>query len=88
MKTILIHCNCKILESDAAICGNQVVEEGEECDCGFKEDCTEDCCRVAGETNGCTLKAGKTCRYVFIKMWDDDDETKPRKSNTKMTTDV
>uniref|UniRef100_T1HCD6 Disintegrin domain-containing protein n=1 Tax=Rhodnius prolixus TaxID=13249 RepID=T1HCD6_RHOPR len=31
-------------EPQAAICGNGVVESGEQCDCGWEEDCKEDCC--------------------------------------------
>ena len=31
-------------EPQAALCGNGVVEEGEECDCGWEEDCEESCC--------------------------------------------
>ena len=31
-------------EPEIAICGNGVVEEGEECDCGWEEDCLETCC--------------------------------------------
>ncbi|XP_014254814.1 disintegrin and metalloproteinase domain-containing protein 10 isoform X1 [Cimex lectularius] len=31
-------------EPQAAICGNGVVEVGEQCDCGWEEDCKEDCC--------------------------------------------
>ncbi|CAH1406553.1 unnamed protein product [Nezara viridula] len=31
-------------EPQVAICGNGVVEDGEQCDCGWEEDCKEDCC--------------------------------------------
>ena len=31
-------------EPQDAICGNEVVEDGEECDCGWEEDCKEPCC--------------------------------------------
>ncbi|KAJ8983191.1 hypothetical protein NQ317_016410, partial [Molorchus minor] len=31
-------------EPKAAICGNGVVEEGEQCDCGWEEDCRDQCC--------------------------------------------
>ncbi|XP_043289218.1 disintegrin and metalloproteinase domain-containing protein 10-like [Venturia canescens] len=31
-------------EPQTAICGNGVVEEGEECDCGWEEDCNDPCC--------------------------------------------
>lgn len=31
-------------EPQAALCGNGVVEDGEECDCGWEEDCRDQCC--------------------------------------------
>ncbi|XP_030369201.1 uncharacterized protein LOC115620206 [Scaptodrosophila lebanonensis] len=31
-------------EPQSAICGNGVVEPGEECDCGWEEDCKDSCC--------------------------------------------
>ncbi|XP_071444050.1 disintegrin and metalloproteinase domain-containing protein 10 [Hetaerina americana] len=31
-------------EPQAALCGNGVVEAGEECDCGWEEDCRDTCC--------------------------------------------
>ena len=38
------------VSSDAPICGNQIVDQNEECDCGFKEDCDkvgDKCCHPA-----------------------------------------
>ena len=59
-------------EPQMALCGNGVVEEGEECDCGWEEDCEESCCwpqrtppdGARGHPRGqlpCTLRPGKTC---------------------------
>lgn len=31
-------------EPQASLCGNGVVEEGEECDCGWEGDCRDECC--------------------------------------------
>uniref|UniRef100_A0A8C3WRL6 ADAM metallopeptidase domain 20 n=1 Tax=Catagonus wagneri TaxID=51154 RepID=A0A8C3WRL6_9CETA len=40
-------------------CGNLVVEEGEECDCGTVEQCANDpCCRL-----NCSLKPGAACAF-------------------------
>lgn len=33
-----------ILEPQTSLCGNGVVEAGEECDCGWEEDCRDECC--------------------------------------------
>ena len=47
-------------------CGNDIVEEGEECDCGYEDTCDDDCCYAQVEahddTNACKLKMGE-CRY-------------------------
>ncbi|XP_032085068.1 zinc metalloproteinase-disintegrin-like ohanin isoform X2 [Thamnophis elegans] len=40
-----------------AICGNDFVEEGEECDCGSPEECKNDCCDAAT----CKLNPGAKC---------------------------
>ncbi|XP_064596009.1 disintegrin and metalloproteinase domain-containing protein 10-like isoform X2 [Liolophura sinensis] len=50
--------------SDVAYCGNTIVEEGEECDCGFEADCNDDCCTGRSEsgTGGCTLKTDSSGR--------------------------
>ena len=55
--------NCFI--ENVPFCGNQIVEKGEECDCGFIDECEESCC-IPRNPNGttsdmCKLKAGKVC---------------------------
>ncbi|XP_026124477.1 disintegrin and metalloproteinase domain-containing protein 33 [Carassius auratus] len=40
-------------------CGNGFVEEGEECDCGEPEECTNDCCHPSN----CTLKVEAQCAH-------------------------
>ncbi|XP_074837667.1 disintegrin and metalloproteinase domain-containing protein 32-like [Carettochelys insculpta] len=41
----------------ASVCGNRIVERGEQCDCGSAQECAKDkCC-----TNRCRLKPGAQC---------------------------
>ncbi|KAL0271099.1 UNVERIFIED_CONTAM: hypothetical protein PYX00_008305 [Menopon gallinae] len=53
-------------EPQTAICGNGVVEVGEDCDCGWEEDCRDSCCfpqrryPPAGETP-CKLTPSSIC---------------------------
>ncbi|XP_020602075.1 disintegrin and metalloproteinase domain-containing protein 10-like [Orbicella faveolata] len=59
-----IEAKCCFQDAEGAICGNKVVEEGEECDCGYVEDksCEEDvCCMGRNKTDGCTRMPGKNC---------------------------
>ncbi|KAI8424086.1 hypothetical protein MSG28_002694 [Choristoneura fumiferana] len=51
-------------EPQPAICGNGVVEEGEECDCGWTSECTDKCCHPqAARPNykPCTLTPHSVC---------------------------
>lgn len=53
-------------EPQKAICGNGVVEAGEECDCGWEEDCDEPCCHPMRNSpkkhqQPCTLRPNKVC---------------------------
>ncbi|XP_062945511.1 disintegrin and metalloproteinase domain-containing protein 10 isoform X2 [Cynocephalus volans] len=54
--------NC-FVESGQPICGNGMVEQGEECDCGYSDQCKDDCCFDANQPEGkkCKLKPGKQC---------------------------
>ncbi|KAL0132759.1 hypothetical protein PUN28_000474 [Cardiocondyla obscurior] len=53
-------------EPQVSLCGNGVVEEGEQCDCGWEEDCRDSCCfpqrryPPPAETP-CTLTPGSRC---------------------------
>uniref|UniRef100_A0A0C9RNW9 ADAM10 endopeptidase n=1 Tax=Fopius arisanus TaxID=64838 RepID=A0A0C9RNW9_9HYME len=53
-------------EPQASLCGNGVVEDGEECDCGWEEDCRDTCCfpqrrYPPAEGKPCTLTPRATC---------------------------
>ncbi|KAM9622472.1 disintegrin and metalloproteinase domain-containing protein 7 [Trichechus inunguis] len=43
--------------SDFPYCGNKKLDEGEECDCGSVQECTNPCC----DADKCVLKPGFTC---------------------------
>lgn len=48
-------------------CGNKVVEKGEDCDCGYPEECAsiDKCCDPGNMTSGilsCKIKDGYQCR--------------------------
>ncbi|KAL4216377.1 Disintegrin and metalloproteinase domain-containing protein 10 [Mactra antiquata] len=52
-----------------ALCGNRIVEEGEECDCGWEGECLESCCNpqvndttLPGVETPCTLRSTSVCR--------------------------
>ncbi|XP_052807457.1 disintegrin and metalloproteinase domain-containing protein 10-like [Mya arenaria] len=63
------------IDQKTSICGNGIVEEGEQCDCGFR--ChLDNCCNAKGRKHECSLKqeaqcspsqgpccSGDTCRY-------------------------
>lgn len=39
-------------ESGQPICGNGMVEQGEECDCGYSDQCKDECCYDANQPEG------------------------------------
>lgn len=56
-----------ISEPQDSICGNEVVEVGEECDCGWEEDCQEPCCypmrnNPPADEPPCRLRPNVICR--------------------------
>ncbi|XP_053698666.1 uncharacterized protein LOC128745614 [Sabethes cyaneus] len=53
-------------EPQASICGNGVVEPGEQCDCGWEEDCKDSCCYPMSrhprfDQKPCTLTPKSQC---------------------------
>ena len=61
--------------NNGSYCGNRIVEEGEDCDCGRPEECLEvDKCCVptidALNIPGCTIRKGKQCRCVLLCMYE------------------
>ena len=61
--------------NSGSYCGNRIVEESEDCDCGRPEECPEvDRCCVARDDTlnipGCTVRQGKQCRCVLPRMYD------------------
>lgn len=57
--------SCRPPESGQPICGNGLVEAGEQCDCGYSDQCKDQCCYDANQADNlkCKLKPGKVCRY-------------------------
>ncbi|XP_030856416.1 disintegrin and metalloproteinase domain-containing protein 10 [Strongylocentrotus purpuratus] len=57
--------NCFKSKADITFCGNGITEEGEECDCGYEEECTHSCCIPQNsdftQVNACKLAAGVEC---------------------------
>uniref|UniRef100_H3CVB6 Disintegrin and metalloproteinase domain-containing protein 10 n=1 Tax=Tetraodon nigroviridis TaxID=99883 RepID=H3CVB6_TETNG len=51
------------VESGQPICGNGLVESGEQCDCGYSDQCKDVCCYSANEPEGkrCRLQDNKIC---------------------------
>ncbi|VDP47468.1 unnamed protein product [Schistosoma mattheei] len=63
--------NC-FLTSDGPFCGNQLTEEGEECDCGFtRANCHDKCCHPRDSTSPCKL-----VNSVFIDHTERTDGTR------------
>ena len=51
----------------SSICGNEVVEKGEECDCGWEDECHDQCCYPQTSSTPthhkpCTRRPGARCR--------------------------
>ncbi|KAH8877481.1 Disintegrin and metalloproteinase domain-containing protein [Schistosoma japonicum] len=56
--------NC-FLSTDGSFCGNQLTEEGEECDCGFtKATCHDKCCHPKDSSSPCKLVSSVVIDHI------------------------
>uniref|UniRef100_A0A3B4EWL0 Disintegrin and metalloproteinase domain-containing protein 9-like n=1 Tax=Pundamilia nyererei TaxID=303518 RepID=A0A3B4EWL0_9CICH len=46
-------------------CGNGLLEQGEQCDCGKPQECTNKCCNAAT----CTFTQGSACAHGACSLW-------------------
>ncbi|XP_030623982.1 zinc metalloproteinase-disintegrin-like brevilysin H2a [Chanos chanos] len=54
------------------VCGNSLLEEGEQCDCGSVEECTDPCCDAASclFSEGAQCSDGECCKKCkFLPLW-------------------
>lgn len=63
-----------ITEPQQKICGNGVVDPGEECDCGWEEDCKDSCCfpmsrHPSKDKPPCTLTPQAKCSPSQEPWW-------------------
>ncbi|XP_022796537.1 disintegrin and metalloproteinase domain-containing protein 10-like [Stylophora pistillata] len=68
---------CFIAHNNGSYCGNKIVEEYEDCDCGSPEEClvVDKCCVArndAMKVPGCTIQPGKQCSNVAGKCCAED----------------
>ncbi|XP_053554624.1 disintegrin and metalloproteinase domain-containing protein 23 [Bombina bombina] len=54
-------------------CGNGYVEAGEECDCGFRMDCFETCCKKCSLANGAHCSDGPCCNTTCLFLSREND---------------
>ncbi|XP_078391256.1 disintegrin and metalloproteinase domain-containing protein 10-like, partial [Cetorhinus maximus] len=74
-------------DSDRPICGNQLVEEGEECDVGYNR--TDPCCYDASSSKNvsCMLKPGKKCSPTCGPCCDSQCELVPPGQRCRIETE-
>ncbi|XP_030614210.1 disintegrin and metalloproteinase domain-containing protein 23 isoform X3 [Archocentrus centrarchus] len=51
---------------EVANCGNGFVEVGEECDCGLRTDCQQECCKKCSLANGAHCSDGPCCNKTCL----------------------
>ena len=77
MEPVIKHKGTCMKISTGAVCGNMIIEDPEECDCGLVSECdaVDPCCTAAlfiGDKNGCTIRRSSnfTCSSKFSPCCD------------------